>query len=128
MKAAVIFTFVITLFFTSCSKNNNSIPLSSSIIGTWNWTATCGGLTGECGYPNKDNHKIITFTDSLFTGKIFAKSFVNASYSLINQSNQDSYTSYQILINNDISIDANIANNRLSINTGDISESYERLK
>lgn len=73
----------IALIASSCDKNAAE-PKIRELIGNWTWTASCGGFSGACSYPSKDNFKSIQLTNNKFIEQTNGTITVEMSYEITN--------------------------------------------
>jgi hypothetical protein len=72
MKKLVILVLIVIAFSEGCKKDDSFVS-SSSLIGEWSWTSTCGGIAGICYTPKSTNQRI----NLVFTVDSMYKSIIN---------------------------------------------------
>src|SRR5689334_1540186 len=86
----VSIVLIATLIF-SCDKNEEQNEIEE-LSGNWTWTATCGGFTGMCSYPDDDNFKSVHITNGRFIEKTNGVITIDAAYEITNTSTSESNT------------------------------------
>ena len=86
MKAKILpLLFIIGVgFLNGCNKDEEKSYEEKTISGVWNWIASCGGFTGQCSYPDKDNIKSIQITNDRFIQKTNGQITIDATYEITN--------------------------------------------
>jgi len=79
-----IYLFISTLAIISCSSDDETEISNADLAGIWNWTASCGGFSGACSYPDNENYKLLQITNEKFTEKINGTVTVDTSYVITN--------------------------------------------
>jgi hypothetical protein len=67
---------------TSCQ--NDEVHPMKELPGYWTWTATCGGFTGLCDYPDKDHYKTLVISNDRYTEKTNGVITLDTTYEIIN--------------------------------------------
>lgn len=112
MKHRIQFSFLtialIGLIFSSCNKDETE-PQTRDLVGNWTWTASCGGFSGACKYPDKENYKSVQITVGQFTEKVNGTSTIDMSYEITNT--EISETNYPYEVSYELKLeDGNILN------------------
>ena len=128
----LIFIFVLTLGIISCNSDDvaqDEVQIDiTDLIGKWNWISTCGGITGECGYPSEDNFHSIEFKDESTYIKISNGILSEqSSFSIIETSVVDSYNLYIIDFDKGNSTICRVQDDNLSMGSGTLLSYYERF-
>ena len=99
----LLFIFILLFGFLSCNSDDaiqyeDEIQIDySDLIGKWNWLSTCGGVTGECGYPSEENFHSIEFKDnSIYIRTTNESSIQETNYIVTENSIFNSYNLYKI--------------------------------
>ena len=125
--------FVLFAIYSCTKLNDDFIKVSSldQIQGIWQWESTCGGIIYTCGYPSDFHFQSIEFTnDNYFIEKHNDTLYFSAPYR-ISKTND---TAGRLIIyetgTNDTLSDRYISleDSRLRINTGELVESYRKIK
>ena len=129
MKKLLILILTIQLIAFSCEREDvlDKEPNFSELNGEWNWTSTCGGITGQCGYPSQGNTKTIQITESRFIERNNGVTSLDTEYKLKNKLKEEFYTSYEIELNNGQTWRMTSRQDTLNIEKGDFWDSYKRL-
>ena len=86
MKPHTIILMLLSIFVLSCQKNDLCDPNSPTIIGSWDWVKSVGGITGSTFTPEITGEKItLEITpDSIYrkylNGSLIADSRFTLSY------------------------------------------------
>src|SRR5690606_7875220 len=80
---------------SSCDKNEAE-PKIRELFGNWTWTASCGGISGGCSHPDKENYKSIQITNDKFIEKTNGTITIDASYEITNTRISDTNYPYEV--------------------------------
>ncbi len=80
---------------SSCDKNEEE-PKIRELFGNWTWTASCGGFSGACSYPDKENYKSIQITKDKFIEKTNGTITIDMSYEITNTRTSETNYPYEV--------------------------------
>ncbi len=80
----ILIIILIGITITSCDKNEE-IQIKD-LSGNWIWTSSCGGFSGLCHYPNKENFKSFEITNEKIIEKINGVIMLDEFYEITNTS------------------------------------------
>lgn len=82
--------FLITLIgITTISCDKNEDIQIKELAGNWIWTSSCGGFSGACIYPDRENFKSIEITNEKIIEKINGIIITDETYEITNMSISD---------------------------------------
>lgn len=122
MKNALLI-FSIFLTIVSCGSDDAD---GTKFTGRWNWTATCGGITGACGYPDQDHFKTMQITSSKIITVENGSTTTTVSYEILNKTTDGNYTLLEIRTDSGHAFFIRTGEHNLHIEKGDFWERYER--
>ncbi|HEA19833.1 hypothetical protein LCGC14_2246480 [marine sediment metagenome] len=134
MKAKILtLLFIIGVgFLNGCNKDEEESFQTKTISGDWNWTASCGGFTGQCSYPERDNIKTIQITDDRFIQKINRQITIDETYQItktqISETNFPYEKSYELQLGDGRIIGMTFIQNKDILYVGNslLLDSYKR--
>lgn len=94
-KLLFVTIVIIGLFNLSCNKNDIE-PQTRELVGDWTWTASCGGFSGNCKYPDTENYKSVQITVSQFTEKVNGTTTIDMSYEIMNTEISETNYPYEV--------------------------------
>ncbi len=118
------------LSISSCDKNETE-PEIRELIGNWTWTASCGGFSGACSYPDKENYKSIQITKDKFiektNGTITVETFYEITNSRISDTNYPYEVDYELTLENGSVLEMTLFKklNKLAIGNNMFIDYYE---
>ena len=126
MKTLYFFV-IIFILFAGCEKT--SYYYSESIVGKWEWTGSCGGFTGGCWYPDKDNQLMAEFTsDNRYIRYSNGIKTFEIKYSLGKTYDNGGTKSYEIIFSTGWETVFWFVNqNTLDLPGGDFVEEFKRI-
>lgn len=99
------------------------------LIGKWNWTSSCGGYTGGCWYPSKDNHEMIEFDNNMrYIAKYNNSVIMDFQYHIIESFVIGQDTIYEIGLENGYDTYYRFVGDKLNIQGGDFWKEFERIE
>jgi hypothetical protein len=120
MKAQWIL-FIAVCLLVSCSEE--APEANPTLVGTWKWYSTCGGIAGTCGYAPSNTDVIITFTET----EIIQNDKPAVAYTVVNKVVEPSTTQYEILSDHKTSF-FTVHENTLTTDSNTFVVSYHRIK
>src|SRR5262245_12176270 len=95
MKTIVskFFSYLILLTLLSC--DDDEIPVSTKLEGTWSWQSSCGGFVG-CVYPDSKNFKTLTITETLLELNDSGKITMSGPYTVKSITGDDTSKTYEL--------------------------------
>tara|TARA_R110000822_G_scaffold236257_1_gene366889 strand:- start:596 stop:997 length:402 start_codon:yes stop_codon:yes gene_type:complete len=131
MNKLIILSSSIIFFFISCEQNEETVLLKE-FPGTWIWTASCGGFTGACSYPDNMNHKYVQITEDRFFQRINEKVTIADIYQItkleISETNYPFEKNYELTLGDGKIIEMTFIQNKdlLYLGNGSHMDSYKR--
>src|SRR5512133_778481 len=120
-----LFWILIIMLFPCCEKETESNPDLglNNIQGTWNWTSTCGGLSGGCYYPTINHYSKMYFdtVSAIYIDTNFYDDTFNvilAEYSLTKSDKNNG----SILVKEHFEYTISILDNTLTIHHGNLHD------
>ncbi len=114
-----------TLIIIKIVKND----FHKKLIGKWNWTSSCGGITGECWYPSDDNKEEIEFDYNMdFIEKLNNSVVHEYKYGFIDSFISGQDTLYKIGFDNGHDTYYRFVGDKLNIQGGDFWKEYEKIE
>jgi len=86
---------LVGLIFSSCDKNEAELKIRE-LRGDWTWTASCGGFSGACSYPDNENYKSIQITNDKFTERANGIVTIDISYEITNTRISETNYPYEV--------------------------------
>ena len=134
MKAKILTLFLIigVGFLNGCNKDEEESFEEKTISGVWNWISSCGGFTGQCSYPDKNNIKSIQITNDRFIQKINEQIAIDATYEItktqISETNFPYEKSYELKLGDGQIIGMTFFQNKdiLFVSNNFLNDSYKR--
>jgi hypothetical protein len=131
MNKLIILSSSIIFIFISCAQNEET-DLLKELPGTWIWTASCGGFTGACSYPDNRNQKFVQITEERFVQSINEEVTIDDIYQItkleISETNYPFEKNYELTLGDGKIIGITFIQNKdlLYIANGSLLDSYRR--
>ena len=131
MNRIIILSSLTIFVFFSCERNEET-GLLEELPGTWIWTASCGGFTGACSYPDNLNYKFVQITKDRFVQRINGKVMIDDIYQItkleISETNYPFEKNYELTLGEGKIIGMTFIQNKdlLYIGNGSNLDSYKR--
>jgi hypothetical protein len=126
MKKYIAFILLIQLTFGAC--DNDDKEASNRLSGRWKWRSTCGGFVG-CRYPiSAADQVIMTISSTSISTKQDNADGSSSTYEILNRTNQDDATIYQVKITSTGETwDITVNNDKLVMTNAVFTKTYSRI-
>ncbi len=113
-----------TLILGACDSNET---FTFRLIGKWKWTYTCGGITGACGYSDKNSTRTLEITKDKMIETWNDGSITTTTYSISSKTNFEDYSEYIVKFDNEgTQRIIKATKNTLDINDGGVWTGYKK--
>ena len=129
----LIYLFLVIIIgvnLISCEKQDAE-PQLRELPGSWQWTATCGGFTGACSYPDEENYKSLEINDARYIEWTNGSITIDMEYviidTLISESNYPYEVAYELSLEDGSRLDITLFKelNKLAIGNDPFLDYYE---
>jgi hypothetical protein len=127
MRKHLIILIFLNILILSCEKDKEYRELNNRLIGKWFLTSSCGGITGDCWYPDENSDQVAFSRRMEFIRTQYGEIVRKTSYYFVDSSAIVSAITFRIRLEDDNeSVDGILSGETLSLCFGDVWNNYKK--